>query len=282
MEYDRWEQSLTEHYRRPELAATLRGALEKAGKTVRSYKDTAAFDEFHMRGREATRELAALAGMREGLAVLDLGCGLGGPARLLAAEYGCTVTGIDLMTEFVDAATMLTRMVGLTDKVSFRQGNMLALPFDPATFDTVWSQHTLMNIAAKQTLFEQLHRVLRPSGTLALYEVVAGTMAPRHYPVQWAGDATIDFLVDGPALLDQLATAGFAPLIWQDTTAACLQWFETIQTKMAQRPKGAPPPVALNLVIGPTTAEKAKNTVRNLREDRIRVIYGVLKKSDHG
>lgn len=278
MDQDRRTQSLTDHYRRPDLAAILREAIAKSAKTIQSYQDTAAFDEFHMRGREATRELARLADMSTGDKVLDLGCGLGGPARMLAAEFGCTVTGIDLMAEYIEAAEMLTDMVGLAHRVTFRQGDMQALPFADSRFDVVWSQHTLMNIADKPALFEQIHRVLTPEGKIALYEVVAGNVAPRHYPVQWATDPSMDHLIDGDTLLAQLAAAGFVPSIWQDTTAACRQWFEAIQSRMADRPKDAPPPLGLNLVIGPTTAEKAKNTVRNLKEDRIRVVYGVLEK----
>jgi SAM-dependent methyltransferase len=272
------EQSVMHHYRRTDLSARILAALEKAGKTIHSYQDTAAFDEFHIRGREATRELARLAGLRAGLGVLDMGCGLGGPARLLAAEFGCTVTGIDLMEEFVQAAAMLTQMVGLANRVSFCRGSMLALPFDKASFDAAWFQHTMVNIADKSRLLDQVRRVLKPGGILALNEIVAGAVAPLHYPVQWAGDPSIDFLLEAQDLLQANEAAGFEAVAWQDTTTACRAWFEAVVARMAQRSKDAPPPLALNLVIGPTTAQKAANTVRNLQEDRIRVICGVFRK----
>lgn len=271
------ERSIREHYGRDNLSSIILSALEKAGKTIRSYKDTAAFDEFHMRGRAATRELARLAELRTGFQVLDIGCGLGGPSRLLAAEYGCTVTGIDLMEEYVEAATMLTQMVGLTECVSFVQGNMEDLPFEKSRFDTVWSQHTMMNIADKAKLLVQIRDVLKPDGILAFYEIVAGPETPLHFPVQWASDASINYLLDEQAFLETLASAGFTPMVWQDTTAACLEWFETLVSKMGAKPKEAPVPLGLNLVIGRTTAQKAANTARNLKENRIRVVYGVMK-----
>jgi ubiquinone/menaquinone biosynthesis C-methylase UbiE len=271
------ERSIREHYGRDNLSSIILAALEKAGKTIRSYQDTAAFDEFHMRGRAATRELARLADLRAGFQVLDIGCGLGGPSRLLAAEYGCTVTGIDLMEEYVEAATMLTQMVGLTECVSFVQGNMLDLPFEKNRFDSVWSQHTMMNIADKARLLAQIRAVLKPDGLLAFYEIVQGPETPLHFPVQWASDASINYLLDEQAFRGTLASAGFAPMVWQDTTAACLEWFEAVVKKIGAKTKDAPAPLGLNLVIGRTTAQKAANTARNLKENRIRVVYGVMK-----
>ena len=274
---------LISHYRRPGLGESLLAALENAGKTVRSYKDTAAFDEFHMRGRAATRDLARFAGITPGMRVLDLGCGLGGPARLLTAECGARVTGIDLMEEFVGAAVMLTRMTGMDRSPVFVRGDMLRLPFGIHSFDAAWSQHTLMNIEDKAALFGEIHRVLDAGGLLAVYDVVAGTVPGRHYPVQWASDASMDHLPDTSEMLHLLDSGGFEPVALHDETTACLEWFDRIRSKMkkraAQDPSGAPSAPGLHLVIGPDAAEKAANTVRNLREDRIRVVMGIWRKT---
>ncbi len=276
-------QNLVGHYRRPGLGENLLAALEKAGKTVRSYEDTAAFDEFHMRGRAATRDLAHFAEIGGGMRVLDLGCGLGGPARLLSAGYGAHVTGIDLMEEFIEAAVMLTRMAGMARPPAFVRGDMLYLPFCGESFDAAWSQHTLMNIADKGVLFGEIHRVLVAGGLLAVYDVVAGSLPGRHYPVQWASNASMDHLPGESQMLQLLDSCGFEPVRLRDETAACLQWFESIRSKMKKRaaedPPDAPSAPGLHLVIGPDTAEKAANTVRNLHEDRIRVIMGIWKKT---
>ncbi|MDA8139188.1 MAG: methyltransferase domain-containing protein [Desulfobacteraceae bacterium] len=272
------EDLLKQHYGRPDLAQTLFEALAQAGRKISSYKDTAAFDEFHMRGREATLELARLAGLRPGQRVLDLGCGLGGPSRLLAAEFGCQVQGIDLMAEFIQVATRLTQMVGLEEKVSFQQGNMLELPYDDGAFDVAWSQHTFMNIEDKLRLAAQIQRVLKVDGMLAMYEIFRGQAPPIHYPVQWAGDASTNFLISLEEMLLLLQDAGFKTVHQQDVTQACCQWFEALIHQMQNRPRQSPP-IGLNLVIGPGAAEKARNTGRNLRENRIQVAYLVLTRT---
>lgn len=276
-------QRLVRHYRRPGLVENLLAALEKAGDTVRSYEDTAAFDEFHMRGRAATRDLARFAEIAAGLRVLDLGCGLGGPARLLTAECGARVTGIDLMEEFIEAALMLTRMAGMDRSPAFVRGDMLRLPFAGNSFDAAWSQHTLMNIEDKAALFGEIHRVLDTGGILAFYDVVAGSVTGRHYPVQWASDASMDHLPDTSEMRRLLDSGGFEPVAFHDETTACLAWFDRIRAKMKKRAaedsSDAPSAPGLHLVIGPDTAEKAANTVRNLSEDRIRVVMGVWRKA---
>jgi ubiquinone/menaquinone biosynthesis C-methylase UbiE len=274
---DDYEKSLTNHYSRPNLNRHISEALEKAGRQIASYKDAISFDQFHMRGQEATRELAGLAALGPEHHVLDLGCGIGGAARLLSAEFGCRVTGLDLIEEFVQTATELTRKAGLADRVCFRAGNMLDLPFEADAFDVVWSQHTLMNIEDKSKLLSQTRRVLRPYGRLALYEVAQGSQLPIHYPVQWATDASLSFLLPADQLKTTIEEAGFKSLHWQEVTEECRHWFQNIVAKMTPRPAAAPPPLGLNLVIGPTTAEKARNTARNLEEARIRVFYGLFE-----
>lgn len=277
-EEKKYAAAILKHYGRTKLSEDIFGALEKAGRDIASYKDAISFDQFHMRGLAATRELARLAELQEGQHVLDLGCGIGGSARLLAAEFGCRVTGLDLVEEFIRTATAVTRKAGLAGQVAFRTGNMLAPPFDAGRFDAVWSQHTLMNIEDKARLLAQIHRLLRSGGRLAIYEVAEGNAAPIYYPVQWASDSSINFLLPPERLENLIAQTGFEMLHWQDLTAECLQWFQAVFAKMKQRPADAPRPLGLNLVIGPSAAEKARNTVRNLQEGRIRVVCGVFGK----
>ncbi len=95
--------------------------------------------------------------------LLDIGCGIGGPARFFAERFGCRVTGIDLTADFVDAAKALTARVGLTERVAYRQASALTLPFADDSFDLATLLHVGMNIADKAALMTEVRRVLRPA-----------------------------------------------------------------------------------------------------------------------
>src|SRR4051794_19289184 len=186
-----------DHYTRPDLGEVILAALQAAGKDLDhlSPDDLAPVDEFHGGQRPATIRLAGLVGFTGNERVLDVGSGIGGPSRFIASRYGCRVIGIDLTAEFVRVAEMLTRRTGLTDKVSYRQGNALDLPFEEMSFDVVWSQNAAMNSPDRDRLYAQMYRVLNPGGRLALQEVAAGEGGPPHYPAPWARDAAISFLI---------------------------------------------------------------------------------------
>ncbi len=272
-------QPIIDHYGQEGLDARILEAYERAGRRIARHGDTESFDEFHIRGRDATRELAKLANLHEGMRILDLGCGVGGPARTLAAEFGCRVWGIDLVEEYCACATMLAERVGLAGMVTFRRGDMTDLPFEDSFFDTVWTAHTIMNIEDKERLFTEVRRVLRPDGIFALYEICAGSASPPHFPLPWASDEIISFLPGPDELRGMLDETGFEEIIWRDITDVSLEWFRgavaAIKTRKADAPK-----LGLNLIMGPNAADKSKNIGRNLEEDRIRVIQGVFRRGE--
>ena len=275
----KYERSIIDHYGQADIDAHILEAYERAGKRITLHGDTASFDEFHIRGREATRELAKLAEVRKGMTVLDLGCGVGGPARTLAAEFGCRVWGIDFIEEYCRCAAMLTERVGLAEMVTFRQADMTALPFDDQEFDAAWTEHTIMNIEDKKKLFAEISRVLRPNGTFALYEICEGSASPPHFPLPWASDQSISFLAGQDALREMLREAGFEELLWRDVTEKSLEWFRGVVAAIKPRKDDAPR-LGLNLLMGKTAADKSKNIIRNLKEDRIRVVQGVFRRGE--
>ena len=276
-----YERSITDNYGRPDLETAILTAYEEAGTdTARLTRDDiAAFDEFHIGGRDATRTLARFAELRSGSRIVDVGSGVGGPARTLAAEFDCRVTGIDLVEEYCRVAELLTDRVGLDDRVSVHRGNAVDLPFEDGAFDVAWLQHVAMNVEDKERLFAELHRVLRPGGRLALHEICAGPGGSPHFPVPWANDPSINFLSPAEEVSRLLTETGFGELVWTDTTEESLDWFRGKLEAMAARPADAPPPLGLNLLMGPDTPVKMKNVVRNLEEERISVVRGVMTKS---
>ncbi|NUB91060.1 methyltransferase domain-containing protein [Haloterrigena sp. SYSU A558-1] len=276
------EAALNEHYGVTDLGGEILAALEAAGKDVDALTrdDIASFDEFHIRGREATREVADLAAVEENSRVLDVGCGIGGPARTLASDFDCDVVGVDVVEEYCRAATLFTERVGLADSVRFQRGNALDLPFGDEEFDVVWFEHTLLNVEAKGVAIEEAGRVLRPGGTLALYEICAGPGGEPVFPVPWASDGSLSHL-DSPERLREIVLArGFDEVAWRDVTGPSLEWFRNVVESMRSRPADAPPPLGLNLLMGAETPVKAANVVRNLEEDRIAVVQAVYERAN--
>src|SRR5229473_3206109 len=154
----------------------------------------APLDQFHGRGPAATRELVALLQPQADERLLDIGSGIGGPARWIAAKFDCHVTGVDLTPEFCDATEALNQATGLTDRVRIIRGSALAMPVPDAAFDAAYSQNVIMNIADKQVFYREAFRALRPGGRLALSNLCAGAGRPCHYPVPWATTAETSFL----------------------------------------------------------------------------------------
>jgi ubiquinone/menaquinone biosynthesis C-methylase UbiE len=273
-DYDR---ILNMHYGGRDLATAILAGLQAAGKDLQALNpdDLAAVDQLHFRGKEATLELAQLAGLTSGLRVLDVGGGLGGPARTLASGFNCHVTVLDLTEEYCRVGEMLTDRTGLSAQVHFQLGNALAMPFPPESFDIAWTQHSSMNIADKTGLYTEIHRVLRPHGRLALYEIMAGTVQPVHFPVPWARMPTMSFLRPPAEMRALIAASGFTEVRWLDVSEHCLAW---IRQQQATAP-ATPPPLGLHLLLGPVVSVMSKNLTRNLEEQRIAIIEAVFELS---
>ena len=265
---NRVNEAIQTHYGRQGVGSVILAALEKAGKDLDHLtpEDLAPVDEFHIRGRAATLELARAAGLDANKRVLDVGSGLGGTSRCLAREFGCRVTGIDLTEEYCRAAAMLSAKVGLADLVDYRQGDATNLPFDDASFDVVWTEHVAMNIPDKRQLYKEMHRVLRPGGTLAIYDILAGPSSAVLFPVPWARTPETSFLVQPNELRKLLEDAGFTISDWSDTTEAARAWFVSLAEKI--RVEGFPP-IGFHLLLGDEFKAMAQNQGRNLQEGRI-------------
>jgi len=268
---------IEQHYGRGRILDSILDALRATGKDLARLApaDLAPVDEFHIRGREATIELARRASLTSDLRVLDVGCGLGGSARHLAAEHQCHVTGIDLTPEYVDVADALADLVGLKDRVAFRQASALEMPFDDGSFDVVWTEHVQMNIADKRAFYSEIARVTRPKGLLLFHDIFLGDGGSLHYPVPWAEDASISCLATPGEVRQTLDDLGFVIHDWVDKSEASLDWF---MKAIGRLKASGPQPLGLHLLMGNTAKTKFENNIRNLRERRIVVFQALAEK----
>lgn len=231
----------------------------------------AGVDQFHLLGAGATRELGQRIGAHPGMQVVDLGSGLGGPARLLAQEFGATLRGVDLSLGFVDAAEELTRRCGLADRVTFQVGDITDLPWPDASADAAVMLHVNMNVGDKAAIFGESARVLRPGGRFALWEICRGEEGSLSYPVPWAADPSTSFLATPEELQAAASNAGFTVLRWDDLTDSARAFFERLVAE------GPPPGPGLGDIL-PDFAERLANVAAGVAGGSVRTIQGLLER----
>jgi MPBQ/MSBQ methyltransferase len=245
--------------------------LAGLGEQVPSVENLAPADEFHIRGLAATQEMAARLKLTPATRVLDVGSGLGGPARWLAATYGCQVTGIDLTAAFCAAAEALSARLGLSERVTFRHGSALEMPFEDEAFDVAWTQHAAMNIADKAGLYREIARVMKPGGRLALFDIMKGPGGAVLFPVPWARVPEISFLVPPEQVRAWLEEAGLTVEHWQERTAEGLQF-------MYEKAAETNPPPSFNVFLGDALPQMMGNVTQSLEEGRIVVYEAIARK----
>lgn len=271
---------LTSHYADEHLATRLREAIIAEGLEPEklTLDAIAAIDQLHVGGRRSSRQLAEQAGFLPGQKVLDLGCGTGGSSRLLVDEHGLQVVGVDITQPFVDVAKWLTKATGLTARTKFICADAQCLPLETASFDAIWSQHTLMNLPDLTKGLAEVNRVLKPSGSLLLHEVLQGdNLEPLAFPVPWADTANTSHLITPAELEKQLTAAGFVKVKQHEVTEQALSWRQKHTDKEARGQTGILTP---QLIFGPRFLQMGKNLMANLSASKVRLIEAVWHKTD--
>jgi len=239
-----------------------------------SRSDIAGVDEFHVRGAEVSRELANQIKLDHSR-ILDVGCGIGGPSRMLADEYHCQVTGIDLSHEYIRTAKGLSDLVGLQDRTNFIQSNALELPFENGSFDVVWTQHVQMNVRYKLKFYSEIERVLASHGTFIYYDIFRTESGEVNYPVPWADDPAASFLVTPAQMDDILERLCFKNMLTTDQTEEGIHFLQNLFEKV--KVNGLPS-LGLNVLMGSSTGEKLGNILRGLKEEQIVLQSGIYVK----
>lgn len=257
------EAAVARHYGREGLERAILDALSASGTDIDrlTASDLSAADEFHLGWRAATEALANDVGFSPGTRILDLGCGLGGPARLLAERHGCHVVGIDLTREYVGTAAALSRRCGLADRTTFLAASALALPFGADTFAGAILLHVGMNIEAKERLFGDVQRVLRSGSRLGIYDVMRVGDGPLPFPVPWSATAATSFVERPDTYQDLLRRQGFIVERVRDRSEMVLELAREMRERAARH---GSPAVGLHLIVGPAAADRIGNVMRAL------------------
>ena len=263
-----------------ELIDAIREGVEKIGKSIEEVdiNDLAPVDEFHVGGRIATEAFLDQLGITDDHHVLDVGCGLGGGSRFASRRYGCRVTGVDLTPEYVEAGNEICEWVGLNTHIQLKVEDATSLPHTDDAFDRAYMMHVGMNIADKESLALELHRVIRPGGKVGIYDVMQISAGALVFPVPWATEAG-GSLVSSPATYQSaLESAGFNIVAERNRREFALEFFDQLQGKVDAA--GGPPPLGLHILMGETAPVKVRNMIENISRNLIAPVEIIAEKRE--
>ncbi|MCX7981325.1 MAG: methyltransferase domain-containing protein [Syntrophales bacterium] len=256
---------VSEHYVRGELEDRIREVFN----TIPLPEDTASLDEFHVRGREATKSLASHLALSPSDVLLDCGCGPGGALRWIAGKYGCRVIGVDITIPFLKVARYISLCYGKEEVTSFVAADALRLPFRDDTFSVIISQHVMMNLPDKELLLLEWGRILKDGGKVGLNEIVLAGSEPE-YPLPWAEDRTMSYLLSAEEMKGLFLNNGFYIDHYEDTTDLALQWFSQVSKRNEK--------INLRLLMGEEMRIMAGNLRRALEDRRLKIVEMVARK----
>ncbi len=273
------KQTIADFWGTGDIFGRIYSAMEAAGLPADrpTIEQLAPVDHYHARGMAATVEMADVLPVQAGQHIVDIGCGLGGPARYFADRFGCRVSGVDITVPFVDAANKLTSLLDMTDQVEIKVGDGEKLPYPDATFDGGYSQHVTMNVPDREQFFGEAFRVLKPGAYFALSEHGLGTGGDPHYPAPWSEDGSGAFLCAPDRTMRFLENAGFTDIAMEDTGTKYLAGYRHV---MELASKGALPSFGLHILVGESGPQRIRNAARNIEEDRTRPLVVTCRKPD--
>jgi ubiquinone/menaquinone biosynthesis C-methylase UbiE len=269
-------ENIVSHYQDGGLLARIEAGLRAAGLDPHDIRaaDLTPVDEFHIGGREMTLRILAQMNVGTKDHILDIGCGIGGAARTLVRESGCTVTGIDLTPEYIDIAKELRARCDMEERLHFMVANACELSFEDGTFDGAITLHVAMNIEDRVALYDEAARVLKPGAILAIYDVMRTNDEALEYPAPWATSSATSFLKSPKEMRSLLDNAGFDLVHEEDHGETARGFFQNISPDAA----ASPPPLGVHVVMGADASLKIRNTMKNLNAGRMAPVIMIARK----
>ena len=204
----------------------IQSELRELGKTgvKLTVEDLIPFDQFHPLSTAALDEAVKQLGISPSSHVLDIGAGVGGPARYLNHKYGCSVTGVELHPQMCSAAIELTQKTGLSEKVNFLQGDITSINLNGQTFDHWISIGVFLHIPDRYRLFSTCYSLLKPGGSGYIEDFFVRHPLTADQKKQLAETLACPYLPTREEYLAELAAAGFINLQFEDVTDLWQPW----------------------------------------------------------
>jgi SAM-dependent methyltransferase len=271
------ENNIADHWGKGDVYESIVSALTELSKPLEglTVEDLAPVDHFHARGFPATIDLADDLPIPAGQHIVDIGCGLGGPARYMAHRFDCRVSGVDMTPSFVDAAQRLTALLKMERQVEIIQGDGHELPYADEMFDGAYTQHVTMNVADRPTFFAEAYRVLRPGAFFALTEHGLGPKGNLHYPLPWSMNGSGEYLATPDETRSILERIGFEDVVIEDSGD---KYVEAYRAMLERAEAGDLPPLGIHILMGDSALQKTRNSARNIEEERTHPIKLVCRK----
>jgi len=267
------------HYRCNNLDQLVNAAFNEAKQRNKPFdhKIIAAVDQFHIGGLRATLKMIELAGFNPQDKVLDIGCGIGGPARTIACTCNCHVTGVDLSEDYCQAARLISKQLNMDHQTKFIRANALKMPFNKNSYSALWTQHVTMNIGAKKALLQEFYRVLKPAGQLLMYEVLCTTHTNEsvNYPLPWAKEPEDSFLDNIHNYSSLIHNCGFELNHLQDVSSTAIINIKKVVERIKQ---GEKKELGLEIILGESFLTMMENLLEALKNDRLSVVEFVATK----
>ncbi len=269
--------AVARHYTHGDLMKAVLRGLKEAGLDADKLtpEDTVPLDHLHGRGERATEEILESLGLKPGDQLLDIGSGLGGPARMIAKRAGARVSGVDVTPEFVEAAVELSELTGMAGKTDFRVANALDLPFADGSFDAAYTHNVAMSVADKKTFYAEARRIVRSGGRFVAADVAQGPGGPPFFPVPWAETPDISHLLEPGETETLLREVGFAVEDVIDETEKVITFDQETRARIAE---DGPPVLSPMIVLGKNARERLRNSMKSVIEKRTIPVVFVCRK----